>query len=295
MDNVRWNDVVLRDGDIIISTPPKGGTTWMQMICALLIFQSPALPRPLDELSPWVDLLTYRWDELSAEIEAQQHRRVLKSHTPLDGLPFDERVTYISVARDPRDAAISWGNHMANANFDVIMALRADAVGTEDVADLPPGPPPEPPESARDRFWGWVDNVDMMEGLAWTFRHLSSFWRARDRSNVVILHYDDLKADLAGQMRGLAARLGIEIADDRWPELVQAATFDHMRSHASDFAPEIKFWRDPNRFFHRGTSGQWRDVIGADELPRYAARVEELADPELSNWVHRGPILAPAH
>ena len=59
--------------------------------------------------------------------------------------------------------------------------------------------------------------------LAGALHHLSTFWAAKDRSNVVFLHYDDLKTDLEGQMRVLADRLGIQIAETTWPELVQAA------------------------------------------------------------------------
>ena len=46
-DNARWDGFSFREGDIIISTPPKCGTTWTQMICAMLIFQTPDLPQPL--------------------------------------------------------------------------------------------------------------------------------------------------------------------------------------------------------------------------------------------------------
>src|SRR5215207_1691859 len=57
-DSDRWDGFELRPGDIIISTPPKCGTTWTQMICALLILQEPELPLPLDTLSPWIDMVT---------------------------------------------------------------------------------------------------------------------------------------------------------------------------------------------------------------------------------------------
>ncbi len=57
-DSNRWEGFELRPGDIIISTPPKCGTTWTQMICALLILQEAELPRPLDRLSPWIDMVT---------------------------------------------------------------------------------------------------------------------------------------------------------------------------------------------------------------------------------------------
>lgn len=51
-DSARWEGFQFRDGDIVISTPPKCGTTWTQMLVALLVFGSPDLPRPLAELSP---------------------------------------------------------------------------------------------------------------------------------------------------------------------------------------------------------------------------------------------------
>ena len=54
-DSARWEGIELRRGDIVISTPPKCGTTWTQMICYLLILQEPELDRPLAEISPWLD------------------------------------------------------------------------------------------------------------------------------------------------------------------------------------------------------------------------------------------------
>src|SRR6266550_8278887 len=96
-DSGRWDGFEFRPDDIVISTPPKCGTTWTQMICALLIFQTPTFDQPLDVLSPWVDMLTRDRDSVVAELEAQRHRRFIKSHTPLDGLPFDGRATYICV------------------------------------------------------------------------------------------------------------------------------------------------------------------------------------------------------
>src|SRR3977135_2711426 len=88
MDNRRWDGFEFRDDDIVISTPPKCGTTWMQMLCALLIFQDQALPRRLTELSPWVDIQTEKLSDVRATLDAQEHRRFIKSHTPLDGLPY---------------------------------------------------------------------------------------------------------------------------------------------------------------------------------------------------------------
>jgi hypothetical protein len=53
-----------RPGDIVTRTRSKHGTTWMQMICALLIFQSAELRAPLADLSPWPDWLVLPPDEV---------------------------------------------------------------------------------------------------------------------------------------------------------------------------------------------------------------------------------------
>jgi hypothetical protein len=97
-DSTRWRQLSLRDGDIIISTRSTTGTTWVQMICALLVFRTAELPRPLVELSPWLDWLMRPIDEVVADLEAQGHRRFIKTHTPLDGLPLPGRMRRLADA-----------------------------------------------------------------------------------------------------------------------------------------------------------------------------------------------------
>jgi hypothetical protein len=291
MDSGRWDEITLREGDIVVSTPPKCGTTWTGMICALLTFQTAELPQPLDDISPWVELLVPSRAELGALYEAQSHRRFFKSHTPLDGLPVDDRVAYICVGRDPRDAAFSWLNHIANLNIDLVDELVEATAAAENRLATPArdhlaGIPPE--ATPYEQFLAWVDNPRPIGGLAWLLTHMTSFWRARTRPNVLLLHYDDLLADLRGQMRSLAEWLGIDIPADRWDELVAAAGFASMRGRADQLAPG-PVWREASRFFHKGTSGQWRGVLDGEAERRYWQRMRELADPELIAWLHRAP------
>jgi hypothetical protein len=295
-DSSRWDGFELRPGDIIISTPPKCGTTWMQMVCALLILQEPELPLPLDRLSPWIDMVTRARKEVFADLEAQTHRRFIKTHTPLDGLPDDPTVTYICVGRDPRDVALSMDHHIDNMDIGAFLDARKRAAAIDGI-ELGPLPPPRPrPDGERDRFWQWVDDetpsTQIGSSLRRTVEHLQTFRDAADDLDVVFLHYDDLKADLEGQMRGLAARLGADVDEARWPLLVQAATFESMRSRADRTVPAggREHWIDPAAFFARGTSGQWRDLLDDTDLARYAARVRALASDDLVEWVHREPI-----
>src|SRR6201999_3761852 len=102
-DSRRWARYTPREGDIVIATAPKCGTTWTQQIASLLVFQSTE-PREIQILSPWIDYRLAPVDAVMGFIEAQTHRRFLKSHLPFDALPFYEEVRYIHVARDGRDA-----------------------------------------------------------------------------------------------------------------------------------------------------------------------------------------------
>ena len=289
-DSARWLAFEHRPGDIVISTRSKSGTTWMQMICALLVLRTPALPRPLSELSPWLDWLGAPLDEVLAALRAQRHRRFVKTHTPLDGLPLDERVTYIVVARHPLDAAVSL--HHQRANLD--RARIAELTGGRQPG--PTAPPPAPSTAAGDaRQWlrDWIDwsgrpadRLDSLPGVLW---HLSDAWARRAADNVVLVHFDDLLRDLPAEMTRLARTLGEDIDGAALARLSEAARFGAMRERSQLLAPDTGgVLKSTAEFFRRGTSGAAAELLDETDLARYRQRAEQLAPADLLAWLHRG-------
>lgn len=282
-DSERWLRFTMRPGDIVISTRSKSGTTWMQMICALLVFQTPTLPAPLPELSPWLDWLLTPCHEVYAQLAAQPHRRFIKTHTPLDGIPLDPRATYIVVARHPLDMAVSLYHQGDNIDRAQMRRLIGQPEPTRP-------PPPRPP--LREWLNSWVDrsadpqeDLDSLDGVLW---HLSDAWSRRLDPNVVLVHYEDLAADLEGEMRRLAGRLAIPVPELVWPDLVDAAGFEHMRARAEQMAPDPSgVLKNRTAFFRRGTSGAGRELVTEDGLARYRERTERLGTPDLLGWLHR--------
>ncbi len=293
-DSARWQSFSPRTGDIIISSPPKSGTTWMQVICGLLIFQRTTFERSLDLISPWLEMQTREISEVIAALDAQQHRRFIKSHTPLDGLPNDDMVTYICVGRDPRDVAISWAHHSDNLNLEALFTARDRAVGNEDLAEMYRDRAPAPTDPLA-RFWRWVDDstTDQLThvNLASTMHHLATFWELRDRPNVVLVHYADLLSDLEEEMRRIAQRLDVDIDENVLPSLVTAAGFDSMRERADELAPDATqgILQSNRAFFNQGRNGQWQELLDDTDRRRYAERVHQLAPTDLIEWAHREP------
>jgi len=279
-DSTRWLGFPFRDGDIVISSPSKTGTTWAQMICALLIFAEPRLPAPLGRLSPWLDHLAAPREQVYALLAAQQHRRFVKTHTSLDGLPLDPRASYLVTARHPLDAAVSLYHHRANLD---------EARWRQITGEPEPPTPPAPPEPLRDWLLRWIagdsdpDDLDTMAGLLW---HLSDAWARRGEPNVLLVHYANLSADIDGQMRWLAGRLGITIPERAWPALVRAATFGSMSRSADQLVPAPGLFKSNAAFFRRGTSGEGRETLSDTELGRYHARAAEMAPPDMLAWLH---------
>lgn len=193
-DSGRWQRFAFREGDIVISTRSKSGTTWMQMICALLIFQTADLPAPLAELSPWVDWLVLPEAELFTRLAAQRHRRFVKTHTPLDGIPLDPRATYIVVARHPLDMAVSLYHQSGNIDRQRLGQLTGQPA---------PGSPSPPRRPLREWLLRWIDGdsdprdqPDSLPGVMW---HLADAWARRREPNIVLVHYEALEAASAAR------------------------------------------------------------------------------------------------
>lgn len=291
-DSTRWQRLPLRHDDIILSTRSKTGTTWVQMICALLVFRTPDLSRPLVELSPWLDWLMRPIDEVVADLEGQDHRRFIKTHTPLDGLPLRSGVSYLVTARHPLDIAVSLYHHRDNLDRDRLSQLKAHLGPDHHSESRRPGPSPSrdriPLDEAIHRWVAWdgppADGLDTLTGLLW---HLGTAWQLRDRYRVILVHYRDLDDDLPGQMRRLADALGFTVTDGEIGELAGAAGFEAMKTRAGQTAPDFgRIFKDPARFF-RGSSGQGLAAARPETTELCRQRLESTLPPDLAAWLDR--------
>ncbi|NKB55168.1 MAG: hypothetical protein GKS00_02430 [Alphaproteobacteria bacterium] len=277
IDTARWDRFAPRDDDIFICTPPKCGTTWTQAICALLIFGHADSDVKPGVISPWLDAKHQPMDEMLAMLEAQTHRRFIKTHTPLDGIPYYPQCIYLAVYRDPRDVHFSMRNHATN-QANGVNAHRA----TKDIGE---------------GFRQWVqrpyaagdeDNFS----LAALVHHYETFKRFEHLPNVELMHFADMKHDLGAMMALIGDFLDIVHPAETMDALTEAAGFENMKKNASQFVPGAGQgrWKDEGRFFNKGSGNQWDGVLSAEDLALYDTRVRDLLASADVAWLEDGGL-----
>jgi aryl sulfotransferase len=291
LDSTRWNDFVPRDDDVIVTTSYKSGTTWMQQILHLLIFKDTPDALPVGLVSPWIDARFHGpLSEVISGLEAQKHRRFIKSHLPLDGLPYYPNVKYVVVARDARDVFMSFWNHYRNYT-DQQMARLNERTGWE--GESLPDPPAEDEIRAVWRTWmtrGWFE----WESEGWPFwsnlHHTETYWPYRNLPNVELFHYADMLIDLRGQVSRLADYLGIPLSEEELDHVVHAASFDQMKKAYEPLDAMFRgsFKGGSGAFIFKGTNGRWRDVLTSEDLALYEEAKKRVLEPDCAAWLDTG-------
>ncbi len=267
-DSTRWDGFAHRAGDTFVCTPAKCGTTWTQAICAMLVHRTPDLPASLGHISPWLDATLRPLSEVLDSLEAQAHRRVIKTHTPLDGISYFSDAHYVAVYRDPRDVFFSGRSHLLNQQH----LGEGEVVQDDPVED----------------FRRWV--ADPVDGLDLLVHHYRTFRKFGGLNNITLLHYANMKRDLPATVRQIAAALQIDADERLFDTVADAASFATMKQSSDLFVPLAGkgFWKDDRAFLSKGTNGQWQGVLSDDALEVYDARMRELLSDEEITWLQSG-------
>ena len=279
MDSTIWDRFAFRDDDVVVATYAKSGTTWTQQIIGQLVFGGdPAVQ--INAMSPWLDLRVMP-PETMAQLEAQTHRRIIKTHLPLDALTFSPKARYLYVARDGRDVLWSLYNHHAQGN-DLWYQLLNETPGRV-------GPPiGRPDPDIRRYFLHWLENDGQPFWSYW--ENIATWWAARDLPNVRLVHFNALKADPEGEIRSIADFLGCDIAEDLWPTILEHCSFEWMKAHAENVAPlgGAIFDGGARSFINKGVNGRWRDVLTAEDSARYEAKALAELGSDCAYWLATG-------
>lgn len=271
-----WSRFALRPDDIIVNTPPKCGTTWMLTLVMMLIHGKVVPDAGGSQHAPWLDCSFRDADAIAAFLDELERRRCIKSHSPLDGVPFGPDPTYIVVYRHPVDAHFSLRTHAGNMKEDWLDFMF--------------------PKDEREGFRRFLEAPVTDSGTDdLTIASLAHHFReARSRAsggNVHFFHYADLSRDLPGQIARLAEVLSIPLSLELRDEIAGATSFKQMRKSVETserrFHKDTPF-RDLADFYASGTSNKWEGRLTVEDMAAYSRRIAELLPPGDVDWLEWG-------
>ena len=272
-DSTRWDAFEPRPGDIVVTTPPKSGTTWTQSILAMLIAGDPAVNAETAYKSPWIDISIRSVEEVMERLAAQDHRRQVKTHTPFDGIPYWSGLRYISVYRHPIDVHFSFRKHNENMAMDALSDFFPEDIG-------------EGFEMFLEGGYGDAASLSLI------VQHYRCALELEPAENLIRLHYADMLRDLPGTVEAIAAHVGISHPPELIAQIVDAATFDSMKRNAHLYTPSAGkgFWQNDAGFFDSASSNKWVGKLSDAHLEAYDARMSELLTPEERAWLEWGSV-----
>jgi aryl sulfotransferase len=292
IDSNRWRAFRARPNDIVVATYPKSGTTWMQRILSLLIFRSEE-PLALDRTFPWLEVNRRPIEAIVADLEAQRHRRSVKTHVPFDGIPHFDIVKYIHVVRDGRDVCMSYHNHCTGFRPEAL--ARMDAIGLAEPTLRRPYPRVD--RDPAIHFHNWLTTGAIAgehDGTPYLsyFAYERTFWDARQRENLLFVHYNDLQADLVGEMRRIADFVEIDVSDTELCRMSSSASFESMRKDAAMLIPEMakNFEGGALRLLNKGQSGRWRGLYDETDVELFEKKLSKAVPDRYADWLLVGRI-----
>lgn len=286
MDSTVWDDFKVRDDDIVIATYAKSGTTWAQQIVTQILFDgAEVLPALLPELSPWLDLHFPPREEKFKALEGQQHRRVIKTHLPVDALVFHPQVKYIYLVRDGRDVVLSLHNHHKNFKPHVYdMFNSAPWVGP----DQRLGPPTE---SVQQYFDEWLEKDGHPFWAFW--ENILSWWNIRHLPNVLLVHYESLLKNFRGEAEKMAKFLGVPVKEETWAVIELHCSFDYMKKNAEAVVPlSGGAWNGGAKtFINQGKNKRWQELLSPQSVAKYEQLAVQKLGKECAHYLATGELI----
>ena len=196
---------VPRSTDVVVVTPAKCGTTWMQQIMHQLRSGGDMTFEDIDDVVPWIMLAHDLEQDLDAEHKYQP--RCFKSHNGYQRCPKGAK--YIVVYREPCASFSSGYNFFAGTHF------QRNEITLDEFARV---------------FFLKPDKLRTDY-----FEHLVSWWPKRNDPNVLMLTFEDMLEDLESAVRAVASFMGID-DEASITNAVKMSKFDVMKLHKDKFS-----------------------------------------------------------
>ncbi|MFT4304824.1 MAG: sulfotransferase domain-containing protein [Candidatus Woesearchaeota archaeon] len=288
MDSTRWERIVqFFENDIVVGSHMKAGTTLLQAIIGYILYEElnqsydcKTEEIPISDISPFVDLIHRRENEVKELLDNQNHRRFMKTHLPFNALPYsqDESVKYIYVVRNFLDIFMSaYDKYAFNAKDEFFEALNS-VPGIESKIIKP---------TSINQFYNYMAANDWgFPGWSY-FDNVKTWFDNKQKDNVMIVHYDDLVNQRRNKIKEISEYLGVNLEEKIIDYIAKITSFEYMQKHGQNATPDKNLWKDPNKFYNKGVNGRWKEVLSPSQIRLYDLCSRIRLGTELSDYVNR--------
>jgi len=290
-DGPVWDELKMRDDDVVIATAYKSGTTWVQNIVGLLIHGGEEPEMSVADQSLWADLRVPPREVKHQIFDGIKSRRFIKTHLPINAIKFDPKVKYIVVGRAGLDVFMSLMNHYEKGN-DMWYGALNDTPGLVG----PPIPRFADLGDIHEKFSKWLNlgwDTLPWEKDGWpfwsVFYHYDSWYKFCNLPNILFVHFDDLKSQPDKEVTRIAEFLGTPLTDDVLAKVLHKSSFDFMKANADKVAPlgGSIFTGGGASFINKGTNSRWKGVLTDEEVAAYHKIAKDRLSPDAYAWLHK--------
>ncbi|MGD2054739.1 MAG: sulfotransferase domain-containing protein [Gammaproteobacteria bacterium] len=255
-----------RATDILITTAPKAGTTWMQQILHQLRTGGDPDFSSIAEVVPWLELPRdgSTWQDIVAGFERIKDPRIFKTHCTYEQTPGTDTVNIILSSRDPRDCCVSFYHHVIDMTDDARKRVGFDRLHTLD-----------------DVFEVWL------EYGAW-YRNIQSWWPHINDNNVLWLRFEDMKESLEDAVDSIIAFLDWRITPQQRSKVLEHSSFDWMKTHSDKFTRQVKSEKPsfkPGGFIRKGEVGDHKTKLSAEQEQRILEKAEQILETDCLRYL----------
>ena len=255
-----------RPTDVLITTPPKAGTTWMQQILHQLRTGGDDSFSSIDDVVPWLEITRTgkSWQQVLQYFETLAEPRIFKTHCTAEQTPGIGTASIILSSRDPRDCCVSFYHHIMN------MTDEAHAQ-----ADMPR------PVSFEKHVEQWL------EYAAW-YRNVKSWWPYYGHPKVLWLRYQNMKSDLSRTVDSIVDFLQWKVSAEQKNAVLEYSSFEWMKAHDEKFSSQGNDGKPvfkPGKFVRKGKVGGYRDLMTVEQEQRIMNKAYEMLDPDCLHFL----------
>ncbi len=233
--------------DVFAAIHARSGTNWVLMITQQIAWLGESEFEHIHHVAPWPEIPIEEYialTDMSICNASPTRKRVIKTHLLPEYIPYNKEAAYISVIRDPKDVITS------HYHFGLGPPIISHKLSVDEFIDvyLDPG--------CKGAFWA---------------EHTAGCWAWRQRPNVEVFMFSEMKADLSAIIHRIAKLMNVSLSAEQFNKVLERSSFAYMKSHEEQFKPAVPplmSEKDSASIIRSGKVGGAEDLLNSAQRER---------------------------